>query len=290
MEGENVKKTDLDLYHIDGDYVKYLKSYDSNVQNNYDNNRNKKPYVGVVLSINGKDYFAPLTSPKDKHLKLRDSDPTTFKIKHNGKFIGSVLLNNMIPVQKEFISRIEINSVKDKVYKTLLRKDYQVITNNKNSIENKANVLYENVIERSNPYFSKVSCDFKKLEIACDNYAEFKKNLDKKYKIEFSFNKELSENLGQKSYDVLVNGVKANELIKQDSQLSKALDGLANHKDMEQKGITAEALKSGIIQPKQLDNELKVNRPEARTINGAGSKIVPKSQEKQAEKSKGFSL
>ena len=56
------------------------------------------------------------------------------------------------------------------------------------------------------------------------------------------------------------------------------------------KGITAEALKSGVIQPKQLDNELKVNRPEARTINAAGSKIKPKSQEQQAQKSKGFSL
>ncbi|MCU9998274.1 type III toxin-antitoxin system ToxN/AbiQ family toxin [[Pasteurella] aerogenes] len=92
-----MKKKNLELFHINGDYVKYLKSFDNNVQNNYDNSVRKKPYVGVVLNMNGKDYFAPLTSPKDKHLKLRDSDPTTFKIKHNGKFIGSVLLNNMIP-------------------------------------------------------------------------------------------------------------------------------------------------------------------------------------------------
>lgn len=76
----------------------------------------------------------------------------------------------MIPVKKEFISRININLVQDKVYQTLLRKDYQVISNNRDKIENKAKVLYKNVIERNNPYFSKVSCDFKKLEIACDNY------------------------------------------------------------------------------------------------------------------------
>ncbi|MFZ7129250.1 type III toxin-antitoxin system ToxN/AbiQ family toxin [Avibacterium avium] len=165
-----MEKKRLDLYYVDGDYIKYLKSFDNNVQHNYDNNKNKKPYVGVVLDMNGKYYFAPLTSPKDKHLKLRDSDPTTFKIKHNSKFIGSVLLNNMIPVKKEFISRININLVQDKVYQTLLRKDYQVISNNRDKIENKAKVLYKNVIERNNPYFSKVSCDFKKLEIACDNY------------------------------------------------------------------------------------------------------------------------
>lgn len=268
-----MKNKDLDLYHINGDYVKYLKSFDKNVQNNYDNNKNKKPYVGVVLNINGKNYFAPLTSPKDKHLKLRDSDPTTFKIKHNGKFIGSVLLNNMIPVNREYVSRVDINSVQDKVYKNLLRKDYQVITNNEDYIENKAKVLYKNVIEQNNPYFSKVSCNFKKLEAACDNYAEFKKNYEKQYKVEFSFNKEQTEKLGQKSYDVLVNGLRADELLKKDSQLSNALEGLATHKDMQQKSITAEALKSGIIQPLMLNNEFKVNRPEARTINATGSKI-----------------
>ncbi|MFZ7217909.1 type III toxin-antitoxin system ToxN/AbiQ family toxin [Avibacterium avium] len=65
-----MEKKRLDLYYVDGDYIKYLKSFDNNVQHNYDNNKNKKPYVGVVLDMNGKYYFAPLTSPKDKHLKL----------------------------------------------------------------------------------------------------------------------------------------------------------------------------------------------------------------------------
>ncbi|KYK76165.1 Fic/DOC family protein, partial [Aggregatibacter actinomycetemcomitans] len=109
-------------------------------------------------------------------------------------------------------------------------------------------------------------CDYKGLE-----------NIIEKGLTPLSLNLEKSEKLGQKSYDVLVNGVRADDLLKKDSQLSKALDGLAAHQDMQQKGITAEALKSGAIQPKQLDNELKVNRPEARAINAVGSKIKPKS-------------
>lgn len=36
------------------------------------------------------------------------------------------------------------------------------------------------------------------------------------------------------------------------------LDNVALHKDMQAKGISAESLKSGVIQPKQIDNELKV--------------------------------
>ncbi|WP_049356764.1 hypothetical protein [Haemophilus parainfluenzae] len=59
---------------------------------------------------------------------------------------------------------------------------------------------------------------------------------------------------------------------------------------MQQKGITAEALKSGTIQPLMLNNEFKINRPEARTINATDSKIEPKKQELQAQKAKSFSL
>lgn len=134
-------------------------------------------------------------------------------------------------------------------------------------------------------------CDYKGLESIIEKgLTPLSLNSEKEYKIDFSFNKEESEKLGQKSYDVLVNGVRADNLLKKDSQLSKALEGLATHKDIQQKGITAEALKSGIIQPLMLNNEFKVNRPEARTINAIGSKVEPKTQELQAQKTKGFSL
>lgn len=134
-------------------------------------------------------------------------------------------------------------------------------------------------------------CDYKGLESIIEKgLTPLSLNSEKEYKIDFSFNKEESEKLGQKSYDVLVNGVRADNLLKKDSQLSKVLEGLATHKDIQQKGITAEALKSGIIQPLMLNNEFKVNRPEARTINATGSKIEPKTQELQAQKTKVFSL
>ncbi|HHF1670621.1 TPA: cell filamentation protein Fic [Haemophilus influenzae] len=134
-------------------------------------------------------------------------------------------------------------------------------------------------------------CDYKGLESIIEKgLTPLYLNSEKEYKMDFSFNKEESEKLGQKSYDVLVNGVRADELLKKDSQLSKALEGLATHKDMQQKGITVEALKSGAIQPLMLNNEFKVNRSEARTINATGSKIEPKTQELQAQKAKGFSL
>lgn len=79
-------------------------------------------------------------------------------------------------------------------------------------------------------------CDYKGLESIIEKgLTPLSLNSEKEYKIDFSFNKEESEKLGQKSYDVLVNGVRADNLLKKDSQLSKALEGLATHKDIQQK-------------------------------------------------------
>ena len=293
----------MKFYYVNSDYVQYLKQVDpKNVQNNYENTKNQKPYLGIVLSVNNKNYFAPLSSDKNlKYKNIKDTNPTVFKlITKNDNYLGVVKLNNMIPVNKSELYEITKDDLlkKDSKYQNLLNTQRIVINHNVAGIQQKADLLYKLVVENKNEFYSQVSAKFLELEKACDNYAEHKKVQEEiakhkesgLYQVEFSFNKEQSEKLGQKSYDVLVNGIRADDLLKKDSQLSKALDGLAAHQDMQQKGITAEALKSGVIQTKQLDNELKINRPEARTINAEGSKIEPKSQEQQAQKSKGFSL
>ena len=293
----------MKFYYVNSDYVQYLKQVDpKNVQNNYENTKNQKPYLGIVLSVNNKNYFAPLSSDKNlKYKNIKDTNPTVFKlITKNDNYLGVVKLNNMIPVNKSELYEITKDDLlkKDSKYQNLLNTQRIVINHNVAGIQQKADLLYKLVVENKNEFYSQVSAKFLELEKACDNYAEHKKVQEEiakhkesgLYQVEFSFNKKQSEKLGQKSYDVLVNGIRADDLLKKDSQLSKALDGLAAHQDMQQKGITAEALKSGVIQPKQLDNELKINRPEARTINAEGSKIEPKSQEQQAQKSKGFSL
>ena len=61
----------IELYEIDSDYIKYLSSFEQHLF------RNKKvtqvftrKYIGIVLKINGFDYFAPLSSFKEKHKRL----------------------------------------------------------------------------------------------------------------------------------------------------------------------------------------------------------------------------
>ncbi|HDX1172863.1 TPA: Fic family protein [Pasteurella multocida] len=96
------------------------------------------------------------------------------------------------------------------------------------------------------------------------------KSLNKSYKIEFVYNK---EDKTRYSYNVLVNNVQASEAMKQNPEIAKVLDHVASHKDLVAKGVTAEQLKSGVIYPQKLDNEIKVTRPENRIVDNQGNKI-----------------
>ena len=91
--------------------------------------------------------------------------------------------------------------------------------------------------------------------------------------IEFKFSKSASVQAGRNVYTVKIDGVPAQEAIKQKPELSKMLDNVALHKDMQAKGISAESLKSGVIQPKQLDNELKVTKPKNMTVDLSGKTV-----------------
>lgn len=53
----------------------------------------KRPFLGIVLTINDFSYYAPLTSPKPKHIKMKDQIDF---IKINDGHWGAINLNNMI--------------------------------------------------------------------------------------------------------------------------------------------------------------------------------------------------
>lgn len=69
----------LKLYFIDTNYINYLRKYDKRVAYNKVPSR---PYVGVVYMYNNFNYFAPLSSPKPKHIQLKDNALDIFKIKN----------------------------------------------------------------------------------------------------------------------------------------------------------------------------------------------------------------
>ena len=72
----------MKLYRVSDRYIAYLKTIDSRVPDNYSG---KRPYVGILLVVDGIQYLAPLTSYKPKQDRMKDKDVTLFKLYETGK-------------------------------------------------------------------------------------------------------------------------------------------------------------------------------------------------------------
>ena len=62
----------LIIVKVDYKYCDYLRKFDYRVSYNKDK-KELRPFVGVLFRIGDMEYFAPLTSPKPKHLKMRNT-------------------------------------------------------------------------------------------------------------------------------------------------------------------------------------------------------------------------
>ena len=170
----------LDLYKADAKYLQYLRTFDKKVLMNHGIDR---PYLGVILTLTTNnqtiEYFAPLSSPKNKYISMKN---TIDFIKINNGKLGVINLNNMIPLANNTYSKIKINSLTDKKYKTLLRKQYNWIIANQKTIITKAKDLHNKMIAYDstlNTFEIKVKsrcCDFLLLEGICNKYTNQTQN------------------------------------------------------------------------------------------------------------------
>ncbi|MDB1145336.1 MAG: type III toxin-antitoxin system ToxN/AbiQ family toxin [Alcaligenaceae bacterium] len=166
----------MKFYYINTEYVNFLKTHDHRVQNNYEQSTHKKPYIGIVLTINHYDYFAPLTSFKEKYLKFSNKLPTLHKVcdpDNPSLFLAVVALNNMIPVSKTYLTEVDFSQLDDIQYKYLLIKELKSIKKSKHQIQRKAKFLY-NEISFKQTKRQKLCCNFKKLEQALNQFQSIK--------------------------------------------------------------------------------------------------------------------
>ena len=70
----------LKIYKVEDKYIRYLHSIDDKVQHN---KNAKRPYVGVVFSFGGFNYFVPMEFPKPNHSKIK-SGKHILKLKNGG--------------------------------------------------------------------------------------------------------------------------------------------------------------------------------------------------------------
>lgn len=110
----------LKLVKINSEYCDYLREFDQKVPYNFDKKKNR-PFVGVLFKVGDYKYFAPLTSPKEKHLRMKNSIDF---LRLDGGKLGAINFNNMIPVKNDNITLIDLKQdlsvINDEKYKKIV--------------------------------------------------------------------------------------------------------------------------------------------------------------------------
>ena len=153
------------IYEIKSEYVKYLGNYQKHIFSQ-SNGKERRKYIGIVLEINGMMYFAPLSSYKDKHKKMRET-VDFIKIKK----YAVINLNNMIPVPADQIIELDINKEKDLNYRYLLQAESREVNRQKSRIRKNAEIVYSHKLHNGNmTALAKRTNDFVLLEKLCKKF------------------------------------------------------------------------------------------------------------------------
>lgn len=163
----------LDLYTINNHYGNFLHGRDTKSPD-VSGRKARRPFIGVMIIVNDKEYIVPLTSPKEKHQRMKNT--IDFMKIDSGK-LGAINFNNMVPVDRSLCERIIIQHESNPQYKELLNNQYNWIKQNQDAINKKAQNLYNKYIEDRLPDDIKSRCvDFPRLEKALDTYLQRQPN------------------------------------------------------------------------------------------------------------------
>ena len=169
----------LKFYSVDDSFIKDLHD---NVNNHVFVNNNPKyhhsrKYIGLVLSINGFSYYAPMSSPKNSDYieikgkrMIRNSILPIIRmveVDSNGQksLLGTIKLGNMIPVPESKLINYDLNNEQDLNYKALVLKEKRFINRHKELITTYAEALYNKKVSgKSTNRYLKATFDYKKFE------------------------------------------------------------------------------------------------------------------------------
>jgi protein AbiQ len=156
-------------------YIRNLHNIDDRVLSvSPQTGKDSRVFIGIVIVCGTHKYCIPLSSPKAKHKKMKNAMDFS-KIEIDGKLLGVLNFNLMIPVEEEQLQLVDTTIFKrdrDKirVYKKLCLKELEWCRVNSEIICNKANVLYKKYISDEN-FSAKERClNFTKLEAECKRY------------------------------------------------------------------------------------------------------------------------
>ena len=161
------------FYTVDPDYCSFIRLSDPLVPHNM-GHKAKRPFLGIVLTINDFSYYAPLTSPKPKHIKMKDQIDF---IKINDGHWGAINLNNMIPVPLCCLNKVQIrinktDSPEVQAYNNLLTNQLSWCNSHRGLIYDQAKLLYALITHHNaDPKLRSRCCDFTLDEQNCLSFS-----------------------------------------------------------------------------------------------------------------------
>lgn len=183
----------LKVYSVSDRYIDYLRA-DSLLEkfvfdHKASDRKHDRKYIGVVFVTNGYNYFVPFASPKESDYldqngikQIRKNTVSIIRMTtDNGKNIPSMLLgtlklNNMIPIPKTELVYYDFKKEKDVKYRDVVLKEYEYIKRNLKLIVNNASFIYhQKEIEQSiknKPGYLNFTVPFKYAENKCLEYCK----------------------------------------------------------------------------------------------------------------------
>ena len=112
--------------------------------------KDSRPFVGIVVICEEKQYCIPLSSPKDKHKTMKNGVDFHRILDTDGKLIGVLDFNNMIPVREDVLMEVDLkihpkDSQEMKWYKNLMIDQLSFCRQNQDILVKKAEKLYKMV-------------------------------------------------------------------------------------------------------------------------------------------------
>lgn len=163
----------MKIYTIEDAYLEHLRLVDGKVPNSTGVGYTKaKPYLGVVLNVDGHDFLAPLSSPKTWHARVASSDLGMFKIhdrRDDTKYLGAIMLKFMVPAPQRVVTYLDFKSQTDD-YRNLLQAQHEYIKTKWGKIQLRAEKLYDHVVLNPKPRWVDISCNFAELIMQSAKY------------------------------------------------------------------------------------------------------------------------
>ena len=157
----------LKFYEVDSEYIKFLRENGDEKIPNIVYEKHKKFFCGIVLTINGFNYFAPVSSYNKKAqtvFLIMDRDKITKELTP----ISSLRFSFMFPCPIEYLNQKDFSKEEEK-YQNLLRKELHYCNINREKIKKTAKDVYKlGMKEETRRKFN--ICNFKKLEEQCLKY------------------------------------------------------------------------------------------------------------------------